>query len=191
MEIIQKPFYQRDTIIVAQELLGKKLVRIINGQIIAGIIIETEAYGHANDSASHAYRIQTKRNAPMFGEAGCAYVYFVYGNHFCFNITAKAGDAPAGAVLIRSLVPTDGIQLMQQHRKKDDVHILTNGPGKLAQALQINKEHNFVSITEQGQLFVVEQRPINQGKIIQAPRIGISSAKDKLWRFILEDHSVY
>ncbi len=187
MKILQKPFYQRDTATVAQELIGKKLVRIINGQIIAGIIVETEAYGHANDSASHAYRTQTERNTPMFGEAGYAYIYFIYGNHFCFNITAKADDVPAGAVLIRALIPTDGIELMKKYRKKDNLHILTNGPGKLAQALQIHKVHNFVDLTKKGKLFVVDQSPIKSEKIIQTPRIGISSGKDKQWRFALEN----
>jgi DNA-3-methyladenine glycosylase len=186
MKILKKPFYQRDTCTVAKELLGKKLVRVINGHILAGIIVETEAYGHANDSASHAYRTQTNRNAPMFGQVGCVYVYFVYGNHFCFNIVVKADDAPAGAVLIRALVPTDGIALMQQHRTKNDLRILTNGPGKLTQALNIHKTHNFVDLTQQGQIFVIDQPAIDASKIIQTPRIGISSGKDKYWRFLID-----
>ncbi len=151
MNSINRSFYQRDTVTVAQDLLGKLLVRELNGQVLLGIIVETEAYTF-DDPASHTYCGKTARNAPMFGDVGHAYVYFIYGNHFCFNIVAKENDMPAGAVLIRALEPMNGIALMHKHRKKHNVRILTNGPGKLAQALHITKQHSGLDITQKGQL---------------------------------------
>ena len=98
MNILPREFYQRDTVIVAKKLLGKKLVRKIGNQEISGIITETEAYRHEDDPASHAFRKITDRNKVMFGDVGISYVYFTYGMHYCFNIVAKksAGNAPAG-----------------------------------------------------------------------------------------------
>ena len=116
MSILPKKFYQRDTVIVAKELLGKKLTRKIGNYEISGIISETEAYRHKDDPASHAFRSITSRNKVMFGEVGIAYVYFTYGMHYCFNIVAKKLKIPAGAVLIRGINPEKGIKKMEKNR---------------------------------------------------------------------------
>jgi len=180
--IIDRSFYLRDTVHVAHDLLGAIVVRTIGDIILSGVITETEAYCFTDDPASHAYRGQTNRNAPMFGQVGCAYVYFIYGNHFCFNIVAKSNDVLAGAVLIRAIQPVEGIEHMYQHRGTNNMHILTNGPGKLTQALCINKQDNCTDLTAQGDLYVTLG---TQPKTIEVTsRIGISSAQDKLWRFV-------
>ena len=105
-------FYKRDTVAVARQLLGKILVRNYNGVLFKGIISETEAYGYKNDPASHAYCGITKRNEVMFGNCGISYVYLIYGYYYCFNIVAHKNDVSAGAVLIRSVIPISGIDIM-------------------------------------------------------------------------------
>ena len=116
LRILPKEFYQRDTVIVAKDLLGKKLVRKIGNYEMSGTIIETEAYRHKDDPASHAFQKITDRNRVMFGEVGIAYVYFTYGMHYCFNVVAKKLNMPAGAVLIRGINPEKGIKRMEKNR---------------------------------------------------------------------------
>src|SRR5947209_12209298 len=133
--LLRSEFYKRSTQLVAKELIGRELVRCIKVgntiQYMAGTIVETEAYGSVQeDEASHAYRGMTKRNEVMFGPVGRAYVYFTYGNHYCVNVTAKEDTQRAGAILIRSINPTRGIELMQVFRNKDLLD-LACGPGKL------------------------------------------------------------
>ena len=118
MTILPKKFYQRDTVIVAKNLLGKKLVRRVGNYEMSGIITETEAYRHKDDPASHAFKKMTDRNSIMFGEVGMAYVYFTYGMHYCFNVVAKNDKISAGAVLIRGINPEKGIKRMQLNRGK-------------------------------------------------------------------------
>ena len=134
--------------IVAKELLGKKLTRKIGNYEMSGTIIETEAYRHKDDPASHAFRNITDRNKIMFGEVGIAYVYFTYGMHYCFNVVAKKMKTPAGAVLIRGIVPEKGIKKMQENRNIENLKNLTNGPAKLTQALEITKEHYGIDLTK-------------------------------------------
>src|SRR5918911_1113572 len=144
-------FYQRPTEVVARDLIGKKLVRIIRDTRkqfrLAGIIVETEAYGGNDDPASHAYMRTTARNKVMFGNVGRAYVYFTYGNHFCLNVSARRSKVGAGAVLIRGIEPVEGIELMRQFRPVDDIFSLTSGPGKLTQALKITLALNGTDLT--------------------------------------------
>src|SRR5487761_1007342 len=137
-KILARSFYSRSPIIVAKELIGKSLVRILeNGQKMEGIIVETEAYGGSRDPASHAYRGITPRNEVMFGEAGHAYVYFTYGFHNCLNfVTGKKGIATA--VLIRAIEPTKGIEIMSRFRETAILNQIASGPGKLCQALAID-----------------------------------------------------
>ena len=113
MNVLPKEFYQKDTVMVAKNLLGKKLVRRIGDLQMSGIIVETEAYRHKDDPASHAFRNITPRNKIMFGDVGLAYVYFTYGMHYCFNVVAKNSKTDAGAVLIRAIKPDKGITRMQ------------------------------------------------------------------------------
>ena len=104
MKVLPRSFYSRDTVKVAKDLLGKKLVRKIKNKTISGIITETEAYRFKDDPASHAFRGVTERNKVMFGEVGVAYVYFTYGMHYCFNVVARNSNYDAGAVLIPSIM---------------------------------------------------------------------------------------
>ena len=181
--ILPRSFYTRDTVIVARELIGHILVRHVAGITLAGIITETEAYRGDDDPACHAYRGKTDRTAPLFGTVGCAYVYFIYGNHFCLNIVSRSPEQTSGGVLIRAIKPIKGIDQMKIWRSMINEKMLTNGPGKLAQALSITKAHNFVDCTQPGELLVVEG--VSDYVVDQTPRIGISQAQDRLWRFVV------
>jgi DNA-3-methyladenine glycosylase len=186
MDRIYPSFYQRPTDQVAEDLIGKLLVRRIeeNGHArrLSGIIVEAEAYGYADDAASHAYRGMTKRNSVMFGQVGVAYVYFTYGNHFCLNVSARSSSEAAGAVLIRSIEPVEGTDIMKKLRHAEDVHSLTSGPGKLTQALEIDLGQNGVDMTDPASELCIEQGTKRQAVATQ--RIGITRAVDKKWRFI-------
>lgn len=182
MNILPREFYSQDTVLVAKNLLGKRIVRRIGRQEISGIIVETEAYKHRDDPASHAFRNITDRNKAMFGEVGYAYVYFTYGMHYCFNVVARNPKTAAGAVLIRAVTPEKGIERMMENRKIPDIKNLTNGPAKLTQALEITKEHYGVDLTKNSKLFITEGIK-KQGKIIKSSRIGIREATEKLWNF--------
>ena len=182
MIILPRAFYSRDTVTVAKSLIGKRIIRKIDKQEISGIIIETEAYRHKDDPASHAFRKITERNRVMFGEVGKAYVYFTYGMHYCFNVVARNSKFDAGAVLIRSIVPEKGIEIMQKNREVDNIKNLVNGPAKLTQALSINKEYYGVDLTNNLELFIVEGIKSRE-KIIASPRVGIKVATEKLWNF--------
>lgn len=182
MNILPREFYSQDTVLVAKNLLGKRIVRKTGRHEISGIIVETEAYKHKDDPASHAFRNITGRNKAMFGEVGYAYVYFTYGMHYCFNVVARNPKTAAGAVLIRAVTPEKGIERMIENRKISDIKNLTNGPAKLTQALEITKEHYGVDLTKNSKLFITDGIT-NPGKIIKSSRIGIREATEKLWNF--------
>ena len=191
MECICSEFYARSTVAVARDLLGNILVRLISCDSnkikrISGIIVETEAYGHTNDPASHAFRGLTFRNSAMFGDVGRAYIYFTYGSQFCVNVSARSSKVKAGAVLIRALQPLEGIDEMKAFRKTDNILSLTSGPGKLSQALNINLSLNGYDVTEPNSELHIEYG-INPALIVEAGRIGISRGRDKKWRFIVAD----
>ena len=181
MTILPREFYSKNTVTVAKNLLGKKIIRTIGQNKISGIITETEAYRHNDDPASHAFRKITDRNKVMFEEVGFAYVYFTYGMYFCFNIVAKNPKTAAGAVLIRAIEPKNGIKIMQKNRGNPNLKNLTNGPAKLAQALDITKKHYGIDLTKKSELYITEG--IKPKKIISSPRIGITKAVEKLWNF--------
>jgi len=181
-------FYERSTETVAKDLVGKKLVRMIRNNNkklcrLTGIIVETEAYGYYDDLASHAYSGPTMRNKVMFGSVGRAYVYFTYGNHYCLNVSARRSNAEAGAVLIRGIEPIEGIELMMQFRPVDDILSLTSGPGKLTQALNITSSLNGTDMTNpKSEIYIESGR--GPDLIVTTPRIGITRALDKEWRFV-------
>ena len=179
---LPREFYARNTVQVAKDLLGKTLVHKIGKKTVSGIITETEAYRHSDDPASHAFRSITERNKAMFGEVGHAYVYFTYGMHYCVNAVAKSKNFQAGAVLIRSLEPKDGIDFMIQNRKADDVSNLTNGPARLTMALGITKIHYGEDLVNSLHLYITDEDKIN-GKISTGSRIGIKQGTEKLWNF--------
>jgi DNA-3-methyladenine glycosylase len=184
--ILSKLFYERDTKIVARELLGKVLVREVKRGILKGKIVETEAYYGLNDSASHASRGKTKRNSVMFGEAGVAYIYLNYGVHFLFNVVTEKLSIP-GAVLIRALEPLEGMKVMMENRNTKSINQLTNGPGKLTKAMQIDISFNRYDLTR-GDLLIEDNGHSCLIEIVEAQRIGISVAQDKLLRYYIKDN---
>ena len=168
MRPLPRKFYARDTRVVARELLGKTLVRRVRGRTLCCTISETEAYGHLDDLASHAHRGMTKRNRAMFGEVGRAYVYFVYGMHFCFNAVARAPNKDAGAVLVRAAL--------------SNLDVPTDGPAKLARALCIGRAQYGADLCNEGPLYIADGI---DGQARRAPRVGIREATDKRWNFSL------
>jgi len=186
MAILNREFYARNTLRVARELLGKRLVRKIGGKELSGMIVETEAYCGEEDSACHAHHGRTPRNAVMYGEAGHAYVYFTYGMHYLLNIVTGDKDEPQ-AVLLRALLPLTGIKEMEVRRKRKGAE-LTNGPGKLCQALGIDKSFYGWDLTLGRELWLEDYRKIPPKLIDVMPRVGISYAqkehRDALWRFL-------
>ena len=190
MRIMPRSFYARDTVTVAKDLLGKILVRVIDDKIVSGMIVETEAYKHKEDPASHAYGGKTDRNKAMFEKVGNAYVYFTYGMHYCVNAVARDPDVESGAVLIRSLMPDKGIEFMIKQRKTNQISNLTNGPAKLTQALKITKEQYGVDLTKKSSLYISEMQKIRDYSIESRPRIGIKKATDKLWNFRITDYNL-
>ena len=185
-KILNRVFFARDVVEVAKDLVGKILVRKIDKKILAGRIIEVEAYGAFDDAASHASKKKIERNAPMFGIVGKSYVYFTYGKHCCLNIVAKSEDSVAGGVLIRALDPILGLDEMMRYRNTDDLENLTNGPGKLAEALNIDLALNDLDVTEEGALFLITDSKVPASAILSTTRVGIKSAKDKKWRFVFK-----
>ncbi len=192
MPKIKKSFYNQKTLKVAKLLLGKFLIRKIGKRIISGKIVETEAYVGPKDLASHASRGKTPRTALMFGPPGFSYVYLVYGLNYCFNIVTEGEDYPA-AVLIRALEPAEGVKSMFNRRgitcTPNPPPALSNGPGKLCQALGIDKTLNKADLTD-GVLWLEDRGiKINPREIISKPRIGVDYAgkyKNKPWRFYLK-----
>lgn len=181
---LEPSFYRQDTVTVARALLGKHLYRESDVGRAAGIIVETEAYLGRADPASHSFRGKTGRNAAMFGPPGRAYIYFIYGNHFCFNVVSGAAGR-GEAVLIRALEPFEGLELMGQRRSRAGNTIeLTNGPGKLCQALAIDRslDHHDLGVPP---LWLAPGGAVDPGAVISAPRIGISRAAEKLLRFYI------
>jgi len=189
---LPRKFYSRGTEIVAQELLGKTLIHKTEKGAIMAKIVETEAYLGQKDPGSHAYQGITPRNRIMFGLAGKAYIYLVYGKHYCFNVVTEK-DGVAGAVLIRAGEPKEGIQLMRKNRRIDGpLRRLTNGPGKLTEALGITGSMNGVDLTE-NKLFIMSGT--NSGKragpsrnfsIMRTCRIGIREGSNLPYRYYIE-----
>ncbi len=167
---------------VAKRLIGKVLVRKKGRKVYAGIIVETEAYLGDKDAASHSFNGKTKRNEFMFAEGGIAYIYFIYGNHYCINaVIGKAGVAHA--VLIRAVEPFAGLSYMKKNRGMDDIYNLSNGPGKISQAMEIDGILNGASL-QGDEIFICEPEVKRKHKVIRTKRIGITKNAEKLYRFI-------
>jgi DNA-3-methyladenine glycosylase len=181
--ILPAEFFARPTLTVARELLGQRLVRQVDGQQLSGLIVETEAYIGPDDTACHAGKGRTPRTEVMFGPAGFSYIYLIYGMYHMLNIVTEAVDFPA-AVLIRAMAPEAGLAPMQANRGRARGKHLTNGPGKLCQALSIDRRLNNVPLFT-GQSLWVEAAPA-------LPRVGIgyASPADQAtpWRLWVRDN---
>ena len=176
--------YEKEPVTVAKQLLGQRLVHIVNGKRLAGTIIEVEAYLGAKDEACHTFGgSRTKRNQSMYLEAGHSYVYFTYGMHYCMNVVCgRPGIDKGMAVLIRAIEPTQGINQMFRNRKAAKSEIqLCSGPAKLAQALEIDCALDGVDMRKSKQLFIELIRPkiTPDSKIEQTARVGVAHAR--LW----------
>ena len=188
-------FYQRDAATLARALLGQVLVRVLDdGTRLAGRIIETEAYLGVEDKAAHSFGGRhTPRNAAMWGPAGHAYVYFIYGMHHCVNVVAAAPGDPA-AVLLRALEPLQGLETMRRHRAGRIAAArlrdrdLCSGPAKLAQALAIDRALDHADLVAGEALFIERGRRVPPQRIVAKPRVGVGYAQEwagKPLRFVV------
>jgi len=172
--MIRRDFFARSVHEVAPDLLGVTL--LVDG--VGGPIVEVEAYDH-EDPAAHGYRGRTERNASMFGPPGHAYVYRSYGIHWCLNFVCEE-EGSASAVLIRALEPVDGLDEMRGRRGLDEAQLLCSGPGRLCQALGITRELDALALDEPP--FELRERE-TEPPIVRGPRIGITKAAEKPWRY--------
>jgi DNA-3-methyladenine glycosylase len=184
--LLPREFYNRSTLTVARELIGARLVRVLDGVRLVGLITETEAYIGETDLACHAKAGRTPRTAVMYGPPGHAYVYFTYGNHWMLNAVTEREGFPA-AVLIRAIQPIEGVEVMSARRMGRD----TFGPGKLTQALGITKSENGVDLTVAGQgLWVEAGVSVPDENVTIGPRVGLNTVPEpwfsKPWRFLVK-----
>lgn len=177
-------FYDRDPAVVARELLGAVLRHESSDGVVSGRIVETEAYLGPHDPASHSAAGRTARTWHMFGPPGTAYVYFIYGMHWCVNAVTRE-DGYGSAVLIRALTPLEGLPLMRARRPKArrDAELL-NGPGKVCAALGISRTHDGLPLTGASALTISAGNPFADADVLVTPRIGITKAAEAMLRFV-------
>jgi len=182
--ILSQDFYNRPTLTVARELLGARLVRILDDLRLTGIITETEAYVGESDLGCHAKAGRTPRTTVMYGQAGIAYVYFTYGRHWLLNAVTEDEGFPA-AVLIRAIFPVEGVELMSARRNGRGF----DGPAKLTQAMGIGQNENGqdLTVTDRG-LWIEAGKAIPDKSVTIGPRVGLNSVpepwKSIPWRFV-------
>ena len=194
---LSRGFYDRPTLDVARDLVGKVLVHTRRGVRTSGVIVEAEAYIGESDPACHAAPGPTRRNAPLYGLPGYAYVYLNYGIHTLVNAVTEAKGAPA-AVLIRALDPLEGISIMRRRRARRmtgrraqspsarEAHLLCRGPGNLTMAMGITLSENLVDLC--GDRLFVEDQGLSVGPLAWSARVGIRVATDRPWRVYVKDH---
>lgn len=194
--ILDKEFYTQGALPLAKELLGKVIVRTVDNIVLKAKIVETEAYIGELDKASHAYNgRRTERTEPLFREGGIAYVFFIYGKYYCFNVISGAKDKGEG-VLIRALEPLNEFDYLAKKRfnqayeelSETKKKALTNGPSKLCMALSIDKFDNYKKLFERGNLYI-ENGKYEEFDIIETKRIGIDYAEEAVdfpWRFYIK-----
>ncbi len=197
MTILNRDFFSRPTLTVTRELLGQRLVCEVNGQRLSGLIVETEAYLGPGDTASHASKGRTARTEIMFGPPGYAYIYLIYGMYYMLNLVTEQAGFPA-AVLIRAIEPQEGIELMQSNRLLPPRLLaspdprLTNGPGKLCQALAIDKTLHGWDVTTGQKLWLESAPALPDEALATGPRIGIDYAhpthRSAPWRFWVKNN---
>jgi DNA-3-methyladenine glycosylase len=187
---LNKNFYKRELLTVAKDLLGKVLVKNDGHNILAGRIVEVEAYNGETDAAAHSFKGKTKRNEVMFNEGGLLYVYFTYGAHYCCNVVTGV-EGKGTAVLIRALEPVTGLKTMIQNRFKRDllndkeIFNLTSGPGKVCSAFGIIKSHSGIDLTGD-KIFLVNSKLKKHEQFGVSKRIGITRSVDLQWRFFIK-----
>lgn len=185
MTQLARPFFARPPDIVAQDLLGHRLVRELGGERRAGRIVETEAYGGPDDPASHARHGRTDRAAVMWDRPGTVYVYLIYGVHHMLNLVTGAKGDP-GAVLVRAIEPLEGIDAMRARRGVDDDRSLADGPGKLCQALGITRDDDGMDAAAEGaEIRVEEGSP--PARIARTGRVGVVADVEQPLRFVDAD----
>ena len=190
---LQREFYLRDPREVAQKLLGKLLIRREGKFELAGRIVEVEAYLGTDDPAAHSAAGRTARNEVLFGPPGHAYVYFIYGVHYCLNVSCMP-EGDAGCILIRALEPISGIEQMARNRKlklsaqptQRELRQLTSGPGRLAQAFAITRPRdNGKDVTSRKSDLQIVPNDFHAERILTSKRIGITKAAEAPLRFII------
>ncbi|MCW4005449.1 MAG: DNA-3-methyladenine glycosylase [Candidatus Bathyarchaeota archaeon] len=192
--ILRRAFYMQEVLTVARNLLGKTLVHETPHGTLAGKIVETEAYLGPEDKASHAYNNKrTPRTQTQFGEKGHAYIYFIYGLYYCFNVTAGNTPEKPECVFFRAIEPTQGIEFMNQRRPaaKGNPKKLANGPSKLCMALDLTKKQNGIDMCQPPLYILDEGETVADDCVVAAPRIGVDYADDwkhKPWRFYIKDN---
>ena len=187
---LPRNFYDRHAADVARDLLGKLLVRETAEGAVGGRILETEAYLAADDSACHAARGKTRKNASMFGPPGLAYVYPIHSRH-CFNVVTEP-EGVASAVLVRAVEPLTGLTLMKTRRGRDVLRELASGPAKLCEAFDIDRRLDGWDLTLGRQLWIVDDGvgPVPAALIGCSPRIGVTSAENLSLRFYIRSHAL-
>lgn len=193
-KVLPREFYNRDPVAVARDLLGKLLIRREGRKLLAGRIVEDEAYLGADDPAAHAYAGRTPRNAVLFGPPGYAYVYFIYGNHYCLNVSCMK-EGYGGGVLFRAMEPVAGIEAMAAARglelgptpRTSLLRLISSGPGRMAEAMDITRERdNGKDLTSRrSDLYIADDGRRPEKKILASPRIGITKAIDEPLRFVV------
>jgi DNA-3-methyladenine glycosylase len=191
--ILPREFFNRDPVTVGRELLGKLLIRRQGRKLLAGRVVEDEAYLGAEDPAAHAYSGRTPRNSVLFGPPGHAYVYFIYGNHYCFNVSCMP-EGEAGGVLLRALEPVSGREEMARARGLEltatprpmQLRLISSGPGRMSQALGITRLHdNDKDLTAHGSDLWFADDDYRPERIIATPRVGITKAVEQPLRFVI------
>lgn len=176
---LAQDFYAQDTIEVARQLLGQRLVhRLPNGIRISGRIVETEAYLGVEDPAAHSFGgRRTTRTEVMFAQPGTSYIYFIYGMHFCLNVVTMPEGNPQ-AVLLRALHLIEGVEYVRAKKPHSSLHHLANGPGKLCAALELNHAHNGLDLKRSEVLWLEHDQTIAENFIVEGPRVGIGNRHD-------------
>jgi len=192
-KILARKFFNRDAVTVARELLGKLLIRRQGQRSLAGRVVETEAYLGPDDPAAHAFSGRTARNSVLFGPPGHAYVYFIYGNHFCLNVSCVQ-DGRGEGVLFRALEPVYSIKAMARQRGLElsasspiaKLRMISSGPGRMSEAMEITRERdNDKDLTSRSSDLWLADDGFRPAAIVATPRIGITKAVDRPLRFVI------
>lgn len=184
---MDRGFFLRPVQSVARDLLGQRLIRMIDGERVGGVIVETEAYDGEQDHACHAHRGMTERNKVMYRQGGCAYIYFTYGMHWLLNCVTGESGYPA-AVLVRAILPVEGIDRIRRNRSSVQQTHWCDGPAKLTRALEIDGNFNGIDLcSAESELTIEKGLFIPDEQVSASPRIGINYASEPWrslpWRF--------